>query len=172
MWLPVATRWDGALPLPEYGGRFRLSAAAAGLEVAASFPLRADARIPAAPPGARVDGLWTHDVAECFIVGEEGDYLEIELGAGGHFLLLSFDGPRRQVDAHETLALDVRWQAQAGSFHSAVTVPWALVPRAPRALNAFAIFGDVHLAHAPLPGAAPDFHQPDRYPAVTLERPD
>ena len=54
-------------------------------------------------------------VAPVEIVGEAGDYLEIELGAGGHFLLLSFEGPRRRADAHETLALDVQWHVEAGT---------------------------------------------------------
>ena len=54
-------------------------------------------RIPDAPRGARVEGLWEYDVVECFVVGADGRYFELELGAGGHYLALAFDAPRRRV---------------------------------------------------------------------------
>ena len=49
--------------------------------------------MPDAPRGARVANLWEYDVVECFLVGPDGRYLELELGAGGHFLALLFDAP-------------------------------------------------------------------------------
>jgi hypothetical protein len=166
--LPVEHEWGGGPASPALVGQLGVAARSEGLEVAARFPMREGARIPAAAPGTRVADLWTYDVAECFLVGSDGHYLELELGAGGHFLVLSFDAPRRQSDAHESLELGVDWRAASGAWSSQVTLPWSLVPEVPRRLNAFAIFGEHFLVHSALPGSTPDFHQPEHYPAVTL----
>ena len=150
-------------------GCVRIAAGSEGLALAAHFPLRVDAAIPAAPPGTRVEALWEYDVAECFLVGAAGDYLEVELGAGGHFLVLGFDAPRSRVADHEELALRVALRTEGDAFRVSTVLPWAVVPRSLQRINAFAIFGDAHLAWAALPSDRPDFHQPARYPAVTLE---
>jgi hypothetical protein len=42
------------------------------------------------------------------------------------------------------------------------------VPSGLRAANAFAIACGRFLAHHPVPGDEPDFHQPGAYPAVRL----
>jgi hypothetical protein len=44
----------------------------------------------------------------------------------------------------------------------------ALVPPELSALDAFVIAGGSHLAHAPVPGPAPDFHQPGAFPRARL----
>jgi hypothetical protein len=166
--LPVEHEWTGGPAGPALSGQLGVAACSEGLEVAARFPLRPGARIPDAAPGARVANLWTYDVAECFIVGSDGQYLEVELGAGGHFLVLCFDAPRRQSDACESLELAVEWRVSSGAWSSRVVLPWRLVPEVPQRLNAFAIFGEHFLVHSALPGSTPDFHQPAHYPAVTL----
>lgn len=127
------------------------------------------ARVPAAPPGSRVDDLWHYDVAECFLVGEGGRYLEVEVGPGGHFLLLSFDAPRRRCDEHVGLAPPVEARIGAGGWRAAIEIPRAIVPAGLRALNAFVCARGRLLAHHPLPGEPPDFHQPERFPAARLE---
>ena len=171
LWLPVARGWDGARADPALFGCWRFTAAADGLEIAARFPRREAARIPAAAPGSRVADLFTYDVAECFFATEGGRYLEVELGAGGHFLVLGFDAPRRRVALHDELELAVDWSCEAKSWSSRTTLPWPLLPEGLSRLNAFAIFGGQCLAFSPVPGAVPDFHQPAHYPAVELERP-
>ena len=171
LWLPVARGWDGTPADPAATGCWRFTATTTGLEIAARFPRRQAARIPAAAPGSRVADLWTYDVAECFFATEAGRYLEVELGAGGHFLVLGFDAPRRRVAEHNELELCVDWSLEDQSWSSRATLPWPLLPEAVSRLNAFAIFGDQCLAFSPLPGAAPDFHQPDHYPCVEIERP-
>jgi len=103
-------------------------------------------------------------VIECFLAGAGGRYLEVELGAGGHFLVLSFSAPRVRSDAHESLSLPVDFTSDARGWRSRVRLPRALVPPGLSALNAFVIAGGAHLAYAPLPGSAPDFHQPARFP--------
>lgn len=167
--LPLERRWDGA-PCPHalLRGRVELSACDAGLELVASLPHQPAPRIPRAPPGTRVADLWDYDVVECFLAGEGGRYLEVELGAGGHFLVLSFSAPRVRSDSHEALRPELEFASDAQGWRARLRVDWALVPRGLSALDAFAIAGGHHVAFAPLPGAAPDFHQPARFPRAVL----
>lgn len=168
--LPIERYWDGApCPHAHLHGRVELAARDDGLEIAASLPHQPAPRIPAAPRGARVANLWEYDVVECFLAGAGGRYLEVELGAGGHFLVLSFSAPRVRSDSHETLALPVDFASDASGWRSRVVIERALVPPGLQALNAFVIAGGAHLAYGSLPGAAPDFHQLACFPLAKGE---
>jgi hypothetical protein len=163
--LPIERTWDGSpCPHAHLRGLVELAAREEGLEVRARLPHQPAPRIPASPRGARVADLWQYDVVECFLAGADGRYLEVELGAGGHFLVLTFSAPRVLADAHEALALPVDFARDAHAWRSRVVLAGWLVPRPLEALNAFVSAGGAHLAYAPLPGPAPDFHQPARFP--------
>lgn len=168
--LPIERLWDGTVcPHAHLHGRVELAARDDGLEIAASLPHQPSPRIPAAPAGARVADLWEYDVVECFLVGAGERYLEVELGAGGHFLVLSFSAPRVRSDPHETLRPALDFSSDARGWRSRIRLEWGLVPPGLEALNAFVIAGGAHLAWAALPGSAPDFHQPARFPRAALE---
>jgi hypothetical protein len=170
--LAIERYWDGApCPHAHLHGRVELSARADGLELAASLPHQPVPRLPPAALGERVSNLWEYDVVECFLVGEEGRYLEVELGAGGHFLVLSFSAPRSRSDAHERLRPELDFTRDAAGWRSRTVLEWQVVPQPLTALNAFVIASGAHLAHAPLPGSAPDFHQPRHFPRARLEEP-
>lgn len=169
--LPVEREWHGGpCPHPRLWGEVRLSLQPEGLEVEASLPHQPSPRIPGQPPGTRVADLYRYDVVECFLVGEGGRYLEVELGAGGHFLVLSFSAPRVLADPHEDLEPTLRFESGAGRWRSSLLLPPALLPPGVCAVNAFVIAGGRFLAWHPLPGpgADPDFHQPARFPRVAL----
>jgi hypothetical protein len=168
--LPIERYWDGAAcPLPHLHGRAELAARDDGIELIARLPHQPEPRLPAAPPGARVPDLWEYDVVECFLAGAAGRYLEVELGAGGHFLVLSFSAPRVRSDAHEHLELPVDFSSDARGWRARVLLDWSLVPTPVEALNAYVIVRGVHLAYGPLPGPAPDFHQPERFPRTRVD---
>jgi hypothetical protein len=170
--LPIQRFWDGAFCAQAYlHGGVELAAREEGLEVAASLPHQIAPRIPVAPRGTRVADLWEYDVVECFLVGAGGLYLEVELGAGGHFLVLSFSAPRVRSDSHESLRPALDFTSDAQGWRSRIVVDWPLVPPGIERLNAYVIAGGAHLAYAPLPGSAPDFHQPARFPRAALEHP-
>ncbi len=170
--LAVERHWDGTpCPRAHLHGRVELAARADGFEVAVSLPHQPAPRIPDAPRGTRVANLWEYDVVECFLVGSGGRYLEVELGAGGHFLVLSFSAPRVRSDSHETLRPRLDFASDAHGWRARLVLDWALVPRDLVALNAYVIAGGAHLAFAPLPGAAPDFHQPRHFPEARFEEP-
>jgi len=169
--LRVERRWDGApVEDPRLHARVRLQARADGLAFEASLPHQASPRLPSAPPGARVADLWEYDVVECFVSGRDGRYLELELGAGGHFLALQFDAPRRCCDALEGLRPALAHRADARGWTASLLAPWSIVPAEVAGVNAFVAAGGVLLAHHPIPGPRPDFHQPQRFPAASLER--
>ena len=109
--------------------------------------------------------LWNYDVVELFLVGENGEYTEIEMGPYGHHLILQLDGPRSIVRKeipmqYEALDGDYRWAGKG--FVDKQWLPENIV----RA-NAFAIHtlnGERrYCCYTPLPGPKPDFHQPDRF---------
>jgi hypothetical protein len=161
--LPIEQQWNGA---PSGGVRAALELSLLGdaLELRSELRQPEAPRVPAAPPGTRVANLWEYDVVECFLAGAGGRYLELELGAGGHFLALSFRAPRVRSDEHRHLVPQISHHAGgAGLSCTTLRVPLAIVPPGLRRLGAFAIAGGVFLAHAPVPGEAPDFHRPDRW---------
>ncbi len=170
--LAVERYWNGA-PCAERRrhGRVELSARSEGLEVTARLPHQPTPRIPDAPRGVRVADLFEYDVVECFLAGADGRYLELELGAGGHFLLLSFSAPRVRSDAHESVTLPIDFASDASAWRARTLLAWPLVPRPLAGLNAFVIAGGEHLAFAALPGSAPDFHRPAEFPRAGLDEP-
>jgi hypothetical protein len=167
--LPIERHWDGTrCPDPRRRGELSLAFVPGALEIGASFQRQHPARLPAAPPGTRVANLWEYDVVECFLAGAGGRYLEVELGAAGHFLVLEFDAPRRRANEHAGLAPPVFFGEDSERWHATLRLPLALVPAGLCALNAFAIAGGVCFAHHPVPGPAPDFHQPQSFPRASL----
>ena len=123
--LPIERHWDGARCRdPLCRGALSLSGAPDALEIGASFERQDPARLPAAPPGTRVANLWEYDVVERFLAGAGGRYLEVELGAAGHFLVLEFDAPRRCVNDHAALAPPIAFREDAERWHATLRLPW------------------------------------------------
>jgi hypothetical protein len=165
--LAIAHRWDGA-PWPELRAQVRLSAEPDALWVEAGMVHQRAPRIPDAPRGARVDGLWKFDVVECFVVAADGRYVELELGAGGHYLALAFDAPRRRSGDFAGESLAVEWESRAEDWCARCRVPRAWFGEPVVRANAFAIAGERFAAHAPVGGTQPDFHRPVAFPLVRV----
>jgi hypothetical protein len=135
-----------------------------GLNITVNAPYWGDAA-PSGPQGRRWQ-LWEHEVVELFLVGADGHYLEFEFGPHGHYLALKLDAPRQvsiddlQID-YEAEIMGKRWTARS-------LIPSRFLPSPILKYNAFAIHGTGHarryLAHSPVPGSQPDFHQPHHFP--------
>ena len=106
--------------------------------------------------------LWNYDVVELFLVGENGEYTEIEMGRYGHHLILQLDAPRSIVYKeipmqYEVIDGDYRWAGRG--FVDKKWLPEKIV----RA-NAFAIHtlnGERrHCCYTPLPGQSLTFINP------------
>lgn len=162
--------WNGNIsPDDRLWADVELSQNKEGIIVRVHAPMLLEQTIPDAPIGSRVEGLWNFDVVELFLVGAGHQYLELELGAGGHFLILGFDSVRRRSNSYESLHPVVRFEKTAEKhWVSEVTLPWKIIPENLRALNAFAIMTGQFLAYEALPGTEPDFHQPDFFPIASV----
>ena len=105
--------------------------------------------------------LWDYEVAEVFILGQDSQYTEIELGPHGHHLVLRLDGSRRVIE--KNLPIQYTATVDNGRWRGVAELPVDYLPRGPYRVNAYAIHGagDArrYLAWMPVPGAAPDFHR-------------
>lgn len=126
---------------------------------------------PAPPPGP-TDRLWEHEVVEWFVVGAGEVYTELELGPFGHHLLLRLVGVRQPVATR--LPVVFAAERRGDRWWGRAEVDRSLFPEAPIATNAYRIAGvgadRRYFAHAPVPGAAPDFHRLHafaRWPSVS-----
>lgn len=186
--LEVGHTWDGHPLPPEQRTRIWLEAGPDGehLRLLVDAPFHGDPA-PAAAIGP-TPRLWEHEVVELFVAGAEGPagvhYTEVELSPHGHHLVLRFEGVRRVVE--EGLPLPFRtWLpavAEAPRWRGEAVLPRPYLPPpvpgpAPYRANAYAIHGTAgpdaagrrsYRAAHPLPGAAPDFHQPHRFPPFPL----
>lgn len=162
--------WNGeACPDETYHAEVWITQGERGLTIRTHALLRDDMQVPSAPRDKRFDGLWDYDVVEVFLVGQDGKYLEVELGAGGQWLVLGFDGVRHRSNDYMDFNPDHRnASATPGTWQSIITIPWEMVPQPLARLNTFAIFNGQHLAMNPVPGKEPDFHQPGTYPEVEI----
>ena len=170
--LSIVTYWDG-IPCANtrLHGVVTLDAEDEGLYLTASLPHQECPCVPATPPRTRVANLWEYDVVECFVVGAEG-YLEVELGAGGHFLVLDFAAPRVRRNAYEAFVPRMTFEPRSEgrtAWHASILMPWAMVPVRVKGVNAYVMSRDHYLCYHPLPGPKPDFHQPERFPQVCIE---
>ncbi len=166
----VGRLWSGQpCPNERLGAFIELQQNERGILVRATTRSLASSKIPEAPVGSRVDGLWEYDVVEIFFVDEDGQYLEVELGVGGHHLVLGFDAPRRLVADFADLSFETRHVVLPDDrCVNEILIPRDLFPTSLKALNAFMIAGGQFLAHHPVPGGQPDFHQPHTFPFARL----
>lgn len=185
MELVIAQTWDGQMLAPEDRATVWIAALPAGLEVRIASPFFGDLP-PSAPPG-HTDRLWEYEVVEVFLCGEDGRYLELELGPHGHYWIGVFSAPRQR----EQYGMEIEYRAEPprdGQWRGRAVVPAALVPPpilqgGPASWNACAVHGtplraagpaDVPSAgrryHAtfPVPGSAPDFHRPECFGPLHL----
>lgn len=140
-----------------------------GLEVRVHAPQLPNQRVPNAPHDTRVDGLWEYDAVELFFVGDDGKYTEVELGPGGNYLILSFDGVRQRSNDWEGREFDHRSSTSTpGTWQSVIQLPWDVLPGRITKMNTFLSMDGKLLAWNAVPGSEPDFHQPDTFPEVTL----
>ncbi len=169
--LVIDKTWDG---LPARAGEIahlRMRRSGGGLEIEVDAPWHGDPAPPALP--GPTDRLWEFEVVELFIATAGAApvrYTEIELSPFGHHLVLRFLGARNAIDRALQLGFvgerhDHRWTGRA-------VVPARYLPPEPWRANAFAVHGAQgerrFLAAYPLPGAAPDFHQPQEFPPLDI----
>lgn len=146
-----------------------LSHSEAGITLKVEAAVYAEQMIPVGPTDKPFEGLWDYDVVELFLVAENGHYLEVELGAGGHWLVLGFDGVRHRSNSYPDLQTERHYETDGKVWTSSIVIPWAIVPQPVTNLNAYAICQGEFLAYNPVPGVVADYHQPATFPAAQIE---
>lgn len=121
---------------------------------------------PASQPKTFFPGLWKYDVAELFIAGTNGRYLEINLSPNGAWWAGWFSAPRishSRAATPKILTSVVENTARLKLCRSALDL---LGPIDCLRWNTTAIVNSPEqqfLTRASLPGAKPDFHQPNHF---------
>ena len=114
-------------------------------------------------------GLWEYEVVELFVTGASG-YLELEMGPHGHWLFLRLGSVREVLD--KALPVEFVAKIRGERWVAEATFSKSLLPREPRAVNAYAIYGvgatRQYLAAEPVFGDEPDFHRLECFRKVSL----
>jgi len=168
--LEVAFTWDGRPISP--APRVTLSREGDTLVVDITSPRFGAAPVPGPP--ARHWKLWEHEVVEVFIAGPgdptEATYIELELAPSGHWLALRLHGTRNIVD--DDVGVRATAHTATDTWTGQLRLPLTALPPGPLRVLATAAHGPPgdrrHLAHVPLGGTQPDFHQLARFTALAL----
>ena len=160
----ISKTWDGLEVADEDWLYVDVKFSANEISILIDAPLHNDPKPPNDP--GPTHGLWNYEVVEIFLVGDDGQYLELEFGPHGHYLMLWLAEPRKVVERKLSCRYAV---SQSGArWRGEVYVPRAHAPIHIQRYNAFAISGSGnsrrYLAWHPMPGEKPDFHQPKCFP--------
>ena len=109
---------------------------------------------------------------ELFLLNDAGQYLEVELGAWGHHLVLLLDGGK---DLRHSLPLNYTAARTGDQWTGSALIPTAYIPPNISRVNAYAIHGHGHHrqfeALYPAPSgahSAPNFHRLEYFQPVEL----
>ena len=161
MRLAIERDWSGS-PLPAAeSGWIAFEPRGNELEVRFDAPYFADHPPPTA--AGSTPGLWEYEVIELFIAAADDAYFELELGPHGHYLALQLRGVRNVVRSALPLTYEAARWIDGGRYSGRAQVPMSYLPDRPVRVNAYTIHGSGaarrYAAHAPVPGARPDFHR-------------
>ncbi|MDA3971557.1 MAG: hypothetical protein PF442_09400 [Desulfobulbaceae bacterium] len=158
--LQIKQTWNGQPALAAEEGSVFIRLDHEGLHVHVQAPFHHDPPPPS--PSGLTPGLWEYELVELFLLGGGGQYLEIELGPHGHYLVYFLKGVR-QV-ARSVAPLRVACVITSSRWQGDIVLSRADLPDGLSHVNGYALHGQGvqrrYLAAAPVPGPAPDFHQP------------
>jgi len=122
-------------------------------------------------------GLWNYEVVEAFFLGNDEEYLEIELGPKGHYVLLLLKGPNNLITYQLPLTnYSAICSTVSGRWLGEAFIPGEYFPCNITKFNAFGMHGSeptnrVHVALFPVPHGkyeAPDFHRLEAFGPISL----
>jgi hypothetical protein len=117
--------------------RLRLSINSEVLTVEVEGPFYKDPPPPIGP--GPTPGLWDYEVTELFLLGENGSYVEIEIGPAGHYLILFLSQYRKTDTTIEALSAETKISKKC--FKASLRLPMNRMPARPWRANAYAIHG-------------------------------
>lgn len=135
-----------------------------------------DPKLPANTPIGIMDDLFNYEVVEVFLLGKDEQYLEVELGPFGQYLVLQLKGYRNVVKSK--IKIDqVTCRIEDNHWNGTIVIPKSLLPPDITHLNAYAIYGSgdkrTYLALYPAPEnnanyTKPDFHRLELFQPTDL----
>ena len=162
------SQWNGAPGETGEGAKIKVSKDGSLMRIEVEATLYNDPK-PTAQPGP-CDRLWEYEVVELFIAGVGEQYLEIEMGPHGHYLVLGLQGERNIVE--RCIMVDYRTVHAHGRGRGVGFLHLTLLPRGPHRVNAYSIHGEGdnrrYLAWRPVPGEKPDFHQLESFEPIRV----
>ncbi|TYT75113.1 hypothetical protein [Desulfobotulus mexicanus] len=164
----IAKTWQGEPLSPQEIIRVRSFKEKDQLCISLEAPFHGDPP-PALQPGS-TDKLWQYEVVELFLVGINGDYLEIEMGPHGHYLVLKLSGVRCVEKMHIPMKYSARISGNTWQGEGRISLEH--LPKNCARANAFAIHGEKgkrrFLCAFPVGGDVPDFHKPELFPPFSF----
>lgn len=171
----ICTTWDGH-QLSHAGMKLRISSSLDGNGICLkwSSPHFSDP-LPPLPVGS-CPGLWNYEVLEFFFLDDSTqDYLEVEVGPAGHYLVLQLKGKRNLL--HEGLKLHVQnlLSPESHEWNGSTFIPADYLPPNVTKFNAYAIHQEGAERHyealypaQPELFGEPDFHRLELFGHIDL----
>jgi len=145
------------------------------LEIKVLAPFYDDPHISDTTSKGSMDKLWEYEVVEVFLLGSDENYLEIEFGPKGQYLLLQLHGYRNVVKTPlylDNYGANINGTMWSGNY----IIPSKYIPPNLFKFNAYAIHGTdpvrQYLALFPTPFGKyenPDFHRLDYFQNFDLK---
>jgi len=127
--------------------------------------------VPSTPIGF-THGLWEHDVFEIFVCGNDGSYIEIEVGPAGHWLVYGFYNYRDQIKDFGERDLKVKTSVNGTIWSGQVCLPkkWLMDSIENCTYNFYQIRKAgkkrEYLAWQSIPNIEPDFHRTECFAKI------
>lgn len=158
------TQWDGQES--EHSFAYRLQADESCLRFTVEFPSRVSGH-PEARAGEFTPELWLYDVAEVFITGSSGKYLEINLSPNSAWWIQGFRAPREPDPEYEIEMVKAQIIGDSVVLEISRSELERYLGTTGWRANVTGILNSpdyVFLSASPLPGEQADFHQPAEFP--------
>ncbi|VDP02273.1 unnamed protein product [Soboliphyme baturini] len=135
---------------------------------------------PAEPDdlGGVCHNLYDYECVELFFANGKNQYLEIEIGPHGHWLVLLFKERRVPLHLNDDLELEVQNVFEGNTWRSVFEIPLAYFPPKVSRFNGYALHGSgknrhyeaVHPIFDGRPNDAPDFHRLEFFRPIKIEK--
>ncbi|KAI6239709.1 hypothetical protein M3Y99_00563800 [Aphelenchoides fujianensis] len=114
--------------------------------------------------------LYNYECVELFFMNERGQYVEIEVGPHGHWLVLLHSGYRKCFNTGEEIEVDVENTYDGDKWICNLDIPLAFLPGGVTRFNAYAQHGQGEERHLEALGPVvdgslkePDFHRKEYF---------
>ncbi|KAI6212078.1 hypothetical protein M3Y96_00502100 [Aphelenchoides besseyi] len=114
--------------------------------------------------------LYNYECVELFFMNEQGQYLEVELGPHGHWLVLLHESYRKCFNNGEEIELEVQNRFDGDQWICTAEIPLAYLPGAVTRFNCYALHGSGENRHYEALGPmtdgllkTPDFHRKEYF---------